>query len=71
MTASEAARELRKLMKAPLWALSVAAVRENEEYALVIRVDPNYRHAIEHPSTFQGFKVKMLWRDPIRARAGT
>jgi hypothetical protein len=68
MTASEAARELRESLKAPLWALSVAAVRENGTDILVIRVDPTYRHPLDYPNRFRGFDVTMTWRTPIRAR---
>jgi hypothetical protein len=69
MTVNEAAKEFRALIKAPLWALSVAAVRENGDDLLVIRVDPNYRDAPRYPETFRGFKVRMEWRSPVRAHS--
>jgi hypothetical protein len=69
VTANEAARELRSSIKAPLWALSVAAVSVNGEEVLLVRVDPNYHHPLEYPETFRGFKVTMQWRSPIRAQS--
>jgi hypothetical protein len=68
MNQSDAARELRQQIKAPQWALSVAAIRDKGEAVLVVRIDPRYRLAVSIPQKFGGFPVKVMWRTPIRAQ---
>jgi hypothetical protein len=67
MTINEAARELRNKLDAPHWALSVAAVRENGQDALLVRVDPNYHRPLDVPKTFHQYVVRIEWRRPIHA----
>ena len=69
MSPNEAARELRKKLAAPLWALSVSVLSENGESSLIVRVDPNYRSPLNVPETFEGLPVVVKWRSPVRAQS--
>jgi hypothetical protein len=68
MNPNEAARELRKNLEAPLWALSVSVLSENGKSSLIVRVDPAYRGPLKVPETFEGLPVVVKWRPPIIAQ---
>lgn len=67
MTVIEAARALRARLPAPAWALSVAPWTENRQEKLIVRVDPNFRQAIDIPASFEGFPVEVQWKTVFRA----
>lgn len=67
MTVIEAARALRTTLSAPAWALSVTPWTENGKEKLIVRVDPNYRQAIDAPKYFEGFPVEIQWKTIFRA----
>jgi hypothetical protein len=69
MEAQEAARALRRVLKAPIWALNTAAWKENGRICLIVRVDPSYRGNIAAPETFEGFPVVVQRRSTSTAQA--
>lgn len=68
MTVRDAARDLVRILRAPAWAVSVAATLEEGRASLVVRIDPNYRNPLNIPETFQGFPVFTQWRGQARAQ---
>ena len=64
MSPDAAARRLRSALKAPLWALSVMGSVDAGQGVLLVRVDPRYRMLSEIPSSYEGFPVRVVWRNP-------
>lgn len=65
--ANRAARELRQSLDAPDWALSVMAWMERGKISLMVRIDPKMAGHVKIPEYFQGFKVDIRSKSPIRA----
>ena len=65
--ANRAARELRQSLSAPDWALSVMAWSQQGKISLMVRIDPRAAGTVKIPEYFQGFRVDIRSKSPIRA----
>lgn len=52
-----AADKLLEHLHAPSWAVSVAAVDDDNGARLIVRIDQNFRSRIDVPHTFHGYSV--------------
>jgi hypothetical protein len=65
--ANRAARKLSASLKAPRGALSVMAWMQSGKISLVVMVDPRYAGQLDIPDYFEGFRVDIRSKKPIRA----
>lgn len=65
--ANRAARSLRASLKAPREALSVVAWMQGGKITLMVMIDPRYAGSIQIPDYYEGFKVDIRRKTPIRA----
>jgi hypothetical protein len=65
--ANRAARRLSESLKAPRDVLSVMAWMQSGKITLMVMVDPRYAGHFKIPDYFEGFRVDIRSKKPIRA----